>query len=141
MNGTMIDINIKGVLYGINAVLPHMLERGQGHILSTSSVGGLKTSPGIGVYSGTKFAVKAIMETLREEVAQNIKVTTIYPGATKSELGHDITSPKIRGLYGNLANMPKLDEEAIANAVIYAISQPDNISVNEVVVRPLGQTR
>jgi NADP-dependent 3-hydroxy acid dehydrogenase YdfG len=73
----MIDINIKGVLYGINAVLPHMLERGQGHILSTSSVGGLKTSPGIGVYSGTKFAVKAIMETLREEVAQNIKVTTI----------------------------------------------------------------
>jgi len=137
----MIDINIKGVLYGINAVLPHMLERGQGHILSTSSVGGLKTSPGIGVYSGTKFAVKAIMETLREEVAQNIKVTTIYPGATKSELGHDITSPKIRGLYGNLANMPKLDEEAIANAVIYAISQPDNISVNEVVVRPLGQTR
>ena len=137
----MIDINIKGVLYGINAVLPHMLQRGEGHILSTSSVGGLKTSPGIGVYSGTKFAVKAIMETLREEVAQNIKVTTIYPGATKSELGHDITSPKIRGLYGNLANMPKLDEEAIANAVIYAISQPDNISVNEVVVRPLGQTR
>lgn len=137
----MIDINIKGVLYGINAVLPHMLERGQGHILSTSSVGGLKTSPGIGVYSGTKFAVKAIMETLREEVAQNIKVTTIYPGATRSELGHDITSPKIKGLYGNLANMPKLDEEAIANAVIYAISQPDNISVNEVVVRPLGQTR
>ncbi|QTE36383.1 SDR family oxidoreductase [Mucilaginibacter gossypii] len=137
----MIDINIKGVLYGINAVLPRMLERGQGHILSTSSVGGLKTSPGIGVYSGTKFAVKAIMETLREEVAQNIKVTTIYPGATKSELGHDITSPKIKGLYGNLANMPKLDEEAIANAVIYAISQPDNISVNEVVVRPLGQTR
>jgi len=137
----MIDINIKGVLYGINAVLPHMIERGEGHILSTSSVGGLKTSPGIGVYSGTKFAVKAIMETLREEVAQTIKVTTIYPGATKSESGHDITSPKIKSLYGNLANMPKLDEEAIANAVIYAISQPDNISVNEVVVRPLGQTR
>ncbi|WP_413670290.1 SDR family oxidoreductase [Mucilaginibacter sp. Mucisp86] len=137
----MIDINIKGVLYGINAVLPHMLGRGEGHIVSTSSVGGLKTSPGIGVYSGTKFAVKAIMETLREEVAQTIKVTTIYPGATKSELGHDITSPKIKSLYGNLANMPKLDEEAIANAVIYAISQPDNISVNEVVVRPLGQTR
>lgn len=137
----MIDINIKGVLYGINAVLPHMLERGEGHILSTSSVGGLKTSPGIGVYSGTKFAVKAIMETLREEVAQTIKVTTIYPGATQSELGRDITSPKIKGLYGNLTNMPKLDEEAIANAVIYAISQPGNISVNEITVRPLGQTR
>ncbi len=137
----MIDINIKGVLYGINAVLPHMLARGQGHILSTSSVGGLKTSPGIGVYSATKFAVRAIMDTLREEVAQTIKVTTIYPGATQSELGHDITSPKIKALYGNLAAMPKMDEEAIANAVIYAISQPGNINVNEVVLRPLGQTR
>lgn len=137
----MIDINIKGVLYGINAVLPHMLEMGQGHILATSSVGGIKTTPGIGVYSGTKFAVRAIMETLREEVAQKIKVTTIYPGATQSELGHDITSPKIKAAFGNLQNMPKMDEEAIANAVIYAISQPGNITVNEIVLRPLGQTR
>jgi NADP-dependent 3-hydroxy acid dehydrogenase YdfG len=137
----MIDINIKGVLYGINAVLPHMIARGEGHILATSSVGGLRTSPGIGVYSSTKFAVKAIMETLREEVTQIIKVTTIYPGATQSELGHDITSPKIRALYGNLKNMPKMDEKAIANAVVYAISQPGNINVNDVVLRPLGQTR
>jgi NADP-dependent 3-hydroxy acid dehydrogenase YdfG len=137
----MIDINIKGVLYGINAVLPHMLQRGKGHILATSSVGGIKTSPGIGVYSGTKFAVKAIMETLREEVAQAIKVTTIFPGATQSELGHDITSPKIKALYGNLKGMPKMDEEAIVNAVIYAISQPGNITINEIVLRPLGQTR
>lgn len=137
----MIDINIKGVLYGINAVLSHMLQRGQGHILATSSVGGIKTSPGIGVYSGTKFAVKAIMETLREEVAQTIKVTTIFPGATQSELGHDITSPKIKAMYGNIKNMPKMDEDAIADAVIYAISQPGNVSVNELVIRPLGQTR
>ncbi len=137
----MIDINIKGVLYGINAVLPHMLQRGEGHILATSSVGGLKTSPGIGVYSGTKFAVRAIMETLREEVAQTIKVTTIFPGATQSELGNDITSPKIKALYGNLKGMPKMDEEAIANAVVYAISQPGNINVNDIVLRPLGQTR
>jgi NADP-dependent 3-hydroxy acid dehydrogenase YdfG len=137
----MIDINIKGVLYGINAVLPYMLQRGQGHILSTSSVGGLKTSPGIGVYSGTKFAVRAIMEGLREEVAQTIKVTTIFPGATQSELGHDITSPKIKALYGNLQNMPKMDENAIADAVIYAISQPGNVTINDLVLRPLGQTR
>lgn len=137
----MIDINIKGVLYGINAVLPHMLKRGQGHILATSSVGGIKTTPGIGVYSGTKFAIKAMMETLREEVAGTIKVTTVFPGATKSELGHDITSPKIMAAFGNLQNMPKMDEEAISNAVLYAISQPQNISVNEIVLRPLGQTR
>jgi NADP-dependent 3-hydroxy acid dehydrogenase YdfG len=137
----MIDINIKGVLYGINAVLPHMLKRGEGHILATSSVGGLKTTPGIGVYSGTKFAVRAIMDTLREEVAQTIKVTTVFPGATQSELGHDITSPKIKAAFGNLANMPKMNEEAVVNAVVYAISQPGNINVNDIVLRPLGQTR
>lgn len=137
----MIDINIKGVLYGINAVLPYMLTRGRGHIISTSSVGGIKTSPGIGVYSGTKFAVRAIMETLREEVAKTIKVTTIFPGATRSELGHDITSPKIKSLYGDLKNMPKMDEDAIADAVIYAITQPDNVNINDLVLRPLGQTR
>lgn len=137
----MIDINIKGVLYGINAVLPHMLKRGQGHILTTSSVGGLKTSPGIGVYSGTKFAVRAIMDTLREEVAQTIKVTTIFPGATQTELGHDITSPKIKALYGNLAGMPKMTDEAIADAVIYAIGQSGNTTINDIVLRPLGQTR
>lgn len=137
----MIDVNIKGVLYGINAVLPHMQGRGQGHILTTSSVAGLKTLPSTGVYSGTKFAVRAIMEALREEVAETIKVTTIYPGATHSELGHDITSPKVRALYGNLENFVRMDEEAIANAVIYAISQPGNINVNELVLRPLGQTR
>jgi len=137
----MIDINIKGVLYGFNAVLPHMLERKAGHILATSSVGGLKTSPGIGVYAGTKFAVRAIMDTLREEVAQTIKVTTIYPGATQTELGHDITSPKIKALYGNLQGMPKMDDAAIADAVIYAISQSGNTTINELVLRPLGQTR
>jgi NADP-dependent 3-hydroxy acid dehydrogenase YdfG len=137
----MIDINIKGVLYGINAVLPHMLKRGEGHILATSSVGGLKTTPGIGVYSGTKFAVRAIMDTLREEVAQTIKVTTVFPGATQSELGHDITSPKIKAAFGNLAGMPKMDEEAVVNAVVYAVSQPGNINVNDIVLRPLGQTR
>lgn len=137
----MIDINIKGVLYGINAVLPHMLGRGQGHILTTSSVGGIRTTPGIGVYSGTKYAVRAIMDTLRQEVAEKIKVTTIYPGATQSELGHDITSPKIRAAFGDLTKMPKLASEAIADAAIYAIMQPDNVNVNELVVRPLGQVR
>jgi NADP-dependent 3-hydroxy acid dehydrogenase YdfG len=137
----MIDINIKGVLYGIYAVLPHMLARGQGHILATSSIAGLKTTPGIGVYSGTKFAVRAIMDALREEVAQTIRVTTVYPGATVSELGHDITSPKIRQAFGNIGQMPRMQEDAVANAILYAISQPGHINVNEIVLRPLGQTR
>jgi NADP-dependent 3-hydroxy acid dehydrogenase YdfG len=136
----MIDINIKGVLYGINAVLPHMLERGEGHILATSSMGGLNTFPSGGVYSCTKYAVRAIMETLRKEVGEKIKVTTIYPGTVATELGHDITSPKVAALYGNLGNLPKMDTEAIVNAVIYAISQPGNITVNDIMLRPLGKT-
>jgi NADP-dependent 3-hydroxy acid dehydrogenase YdfG len=136
----MIDINIKGVLYGINAVLPHMLERGDGHILATSSMGGLNTFPSGGVYSCTKFAVRAIMETLRKEVGEKIKVTTIYPGTVATELGHDITSPKVRALYGNLDGIPKMDSEAIVNAVVYALSQPGNITVNDVMLRPLGKT-
>ncbi|MDB5271974.1 MAG: family NAD(P)-dependent oxidoreductase [Chitinophagaceae bacterium] len=137
----MIDINIKGVLYGIHAVLPHMLARGKGHILSTSSVAGLKTLPSAGVYGGTKFAVRAIMETLHQEVCEKIRVTTVYPGAVATELGHDITSPKVRAIYGQLENMPKMEAEDIADAVIYAISQPDHVVVNDVVMRPLGQAR
>jgi len=76
------------------------------------------------------------METLREEVAKTIQVTTIYPGATHSELGHDITSQKIKSAFGNLTDLSKMDEEAIANAVIYAASQSDNINVNEIILRP-----
>jgi NADP-dependent 3-hydroxy acid dehydrogenase YdfG len=136
----MIDINIKGVLYGINAVLPHMLQREQGHIIATSSMGGLNTFPSGGVYSCTKFAVRAIMETLRKEVGEKIKVTTLYPGTVATELGHDITSAKVAALYGNLEALPKMDAEAIANAVVYAISQPGNITVNDVMLRPLGKT-
>lgn len=120
---------------------PAATGRGSTYFRTRHSVGVLKTTPGIGVYSGTKFAVRAIMETLREEVAQTIKVTTIFPGATQSELGHDITSPRIKTAFGNLQAMPKMDEHAIVNAVIYAISQPGNINVNDIVLRPLGQTR
>ncbi|SRR6266540_696690 len=136
----MIDVNIKGVLYGINAVLPHMLAREQGHIIATSSLGGLNTFPGGAVYSCTKYAVRAIMETLRKEVGEKIKVTTLYPGTVETELGHDITSTKIAALYGQLENLPRMNAEAIANAVVYAMSQPGNITVNDILLRPLGKT-
>lgn len=135
----MIDINIKGVLYGIHAVLPHMLEKGNGHIITTASTAGLKTHVVSGVYSGTKFAVRAIMETLREELAGKIKVTTLYPGGVDTELGHDITSPKVFEMFGSLKEFPRLNADAIADAVIYAISQPGNIGVNEITIRPLEQ--
>ena len=80
------------------------------------------------------------METLRKEVGETIKVTTIYPGTVETELGHDITSAKVAALYGQLENLPKMNAEAIVNAVIYAISQPGNITVNDIMLRPLGKT-
>lgn len=134
----MIDVNIKGVLYGINAVLPHMLERGSGHIVATSSIAGKRIFQSSAVYSGTKFAVKAIMDTLRDETAGKIKTTTIYPGAVETELGNDITSPKVVAMSEGFGKLDKLDASAIADAFIYAISQPGNIAVNDVTIRPLG---
>jgi NADP-dependent 3-hydroxy acid dehydrogenase YdfG len=136
----MVDVNIKGVLYGIHAVLPHMLENGGGQIITTSSTAALKTMPSSGVYSGTKAAVRTIMETLREEMAGKIKVTIIYPGAVDTELGHSITSAKVFEQYKHLADLPRLNADAIADAVIYAISQPGNVGINEITIRPLEQT-
>lgn len=138
----MIDINIKGVLYGINAVLPQMLKVGKGHIVSTSSVGGLKTFPGGGVYGSTKFAVRAIMDTLREELAGKIKTTTMYPGSVQTELGHDITSEKVFQMFskGNVGKWSRLNAEAIADAFLYVVSQPDNVAINDFVIRPADQT-
>lgn len=135
-----IDINIKGVLYGINAVLPHMLKRKYGHIITTSSTGGLQAVAGASVYCATKYAVKAIMDSLRQEVVKDIRVTTIYPGRTSSELMESIKSDKIKELFkDNFDNTPSLDGEAIADAVIYAIGQPATVNVNDIVVRPLGE--
>ena len=134
----MIDVNIKGVLYGINAVLPHMLQRGEGHIITTSSISGKRIAQSTVVYSATKFAVRAIMDTLRDETAGKIKTTTIYPGPVRNELGHDITSPKVLAMMSTFGNMDYLEPDAIADSVIYAIGQPDNIAVNDITIRPVG---
>lgn len=136
----MIDINVKGVLYGINAVLPYMLEQGSGHIVGTASVQAYKTLPGTGVYAATKFAVRAIMDTLREELAGKIKVTTLYPGLVATEFGNEMPSPKVLESFGDLSKLPQLDAEAIADAFIYAISQPDNVTASDITIRPLAQT-
>lgn len=136
----MIDVNIKGVLYGINAVLPHMLERGDGHILTTSSVNGYKTLPATGVYSGTKFAVRAIMDTLREEVAGKVRVTTIYPGLTATEFGNEMPSERVQQAMGDLSKYPMMDADAVADAVVFAISQSGNAVANDITLRALGQS-
>ena len=129
-----IDINIRGVLHGIAAVLPHMSERSSGHIINTGSIASLKAEANFAVYCGTKFAVRAISEALRKEMLGKVRVTLICPGAVESELvessNDEQTSKQINSSFDYMS------PSAISNAVNYAIAQPDGVSVNEIVVRP-----
>ena len=135
----MIDVNLKGVLYGIAAVLPSMRERKSGHIINVSSVAGHKVRPGSAVYAATKHAVRVISEGLRMEVKPyNIRTTVISPGAVATELPDSITEADVA------SNVRKLYELAIpadsfARAVVYAMSQPDDVDINEILFRPTAQ--
>lgn len=133
----MIDVNIKGVLYGIAAALPPMLKQGFGQVINTSSLAGHDVSPTAAVYSGTKFAVLAISEGLRKEVNGKIRVTVISPGVTDSELGYDITDADSKAMITELRKN-SIPAEAIARAMAYAIEQPDNVDVSEMIVRQTG---
>lgn len=130
----MIDVNIRGVLHGIAAVLPHMMERKSGHVINVSSIGGFQVWPACAVYCGTKFAVRAISEGLRLET-KDIRVTTIYPGVVESELADTISDPATRAAMQDFRKVA-LTPDAIARAAAYAIEQPDDVDVNELVVRP-----
>ncbi|WP_183585242.1 SDR family oxidoreductase [Paenibacillus rhizosphaerae] len=135
----MIDVNIKGVLYGIGTVLPHMRERRQGHIINVSSVTGHIVRKTWAVYSGTKFAVRAITEALRQEEAENnIRTTIICPGGVDTELVHTITNEEVKRDIEASMDIA-LTPEAIAHAIAYAISQPPQTAVNEMIVRPTRQ--
>jgi NADP-dependent 3-hydroxy acid dehydrogenase YdfG len=135
----MIDVNIKGVLYGIAAALPYMKRQKSGQIINVSSVAGHKVRPGGTVYSATKHAVRVISEGLRQEVKPyNIRTTVISPGAVDTELPNSITEPDIA------ANIRKVYELAIpadsfARAVAFAMSQPEDVDVNEILYRPTRQ--
>ncbi|MBN3851801.1 SDR family oxidoreductase [Paraburkholderia sp. Ac-20340] len=135
----MIDVNIKGVLYGIAAALPHMQKQMSGQIINVSSVAGHKVGPGGSVYAGTKWAVRAISEGLRQEVKPwNIRTTIVSPGAVATELTDTITDSDVA------ANMARTYEKAIspssfARVVEFAISQPDDVDINEVLFRPTSQ--
>ncbi|CAI0690349.1 Uncharacterized oxidoreductase SAV2478 [Serratia quinivorans] len=135
----MIDINIKGVLYGIAAVLPVFEQQNDGHFVNISSVAGVKVfSPGGTVYSGTKYAVRAISEGLRHEVGANIRTTTICPGAVESELklgSSDAESAQfVRDFYKQA-----IPADSVARAIAYAIEQPADVDINEIVLRPTQQ--
>lgn len=132
----MIDVNIRGVLHGIAAVLPGMEARGEGHIVNVSSVGGFVVQPTAAVYSATKFAVRAISEGLRKE-SSKVRCTCLYPGVVTSALAETISDPTARErmiAYRKAA----IDAAAMGRAILYAIEQPGDVDVNEIVVRPLA---
>ncbi len=131
----MVDINIKGVLNGIAAAFPVMEAQGSGHIINTASTGAYSTAPGCGVYCATKYAVRAITEGLRQET-DKVKVTLLSPGVTKTELGHDISNAGAAAFVDQL-RQNSLQPETIAQAVLQAMSQPQEAEISEVVVRPL----
>ena len=135
---SMIDVNIKGVLYGIAAALPEFQKQKSGHFINLASVAGLNVSPGGAVYSGTKFAVRAISEGLRKEVGKDIRTTILTPGLIDSELqlgsSDEATSQFVQQVYKDA--IPAI---SIAKAVAYVIEQPDDVDINELVIRPTVQ--
>lgn len=137
----MLDVNVKGVLYGIAAVLPSMQAQQSGHIINLSSVAGLRVSSGVGtVYSATKFAVKAISEGLRAEMANdNIRVTTLYPGAIDSELKHGSSDEQVSAAIQTFYASNEIPADSVARAIAYAIEQPAEVAINEITLRPTRQ--
>lgn len=133
----MIDVNLKGVLYGIAAVLPHMQRQRSGHIINVSSVAGFKVIPTSSVYSATKTAVRVISEGLRQEVKPyNIRTTVISPGATATELPDSVTEADIAENVRGLFAAGSIPTDAFARMVLFAMEQPEDVDVNEILFRP-----
>ena len=136
----MVDVNIKGVLNGIAAVLPYMKEQKSGQIINTSSVAGHKIFTGSAVYSATKFAVRALTEGLRMEVKPyNIRTTIVCPGAVKTELLEHITEADIQQANQDYVGAVGLSPDSFARVVAFAISQPEDVDINEIIFRPTSQ--
>lgn len=136
----MIDVNIKGVLYGIAAALPHMKAQKSGHIITTASVAGHLVFPASSVYSGTKFAVRAICEGLRQEVKDyNIRTTILSPGAVKTELLDQISDETVKTANSDYVNEIGISADSYARIAAFVISQPEEVDVNEIIFRPTAQ--
>ena len=136
----MVDVNIKGVLYGIAAALPRFQAQNSGHFINIASVAGHIVFPAGAVYCGTKHAVRAISEGLRQEAGPHIRTTIISPGRVATELTDTITAPKAAEAMKK-AYETAIDADAIARAIAYAIEQPEDVDVNEILIRPTAQER
>ncbi|MDT8278902.1 SDR family oxidoreductase [Roseomonas mucosa] len=136
----MIDVNLKGVLYGIAAALPPMTRQRSGHIINVSSVAGHKVRPGSAVYAATKAAVRMLSEGLRQEVKPyNIRTTVISPGAVRSELPQSVSEPDVARGIADFYEKFAIPAESFARMVAFAIGQPDEVDVNEILFRPTAQ--
>lgn len=135
----MIDVNIKGMLYGIAAALPVFRAQGFGHIINTASTAGLKTTPNQAVYSGTKFAVRAISEGLRQEAGDTLRVTIVSPGFVRTDFVESVANLDVRAQLVKARNAIAIPPDAIARAIAYAIEQPSTVDIGEIVVRATAQ--
>lgn len=135
----MVDVNIKGVLHGIAAALPVFRAQGAGHFVNVASTAGLRIVPTMAVYAGTKFAVRAISEGLRQEAGDKLRVTIVSPGMTRTNFADTMTNPAVRTQLTETAEAIAMPPDAVARAIAYAIDQPSDIDVGEVVVRPTAQ--
>ncbi|MEH2476966.1 NADP-dependent 3-hydroxy acid dehydrogenase YdfG [Nitrobacteraceae bacterium AZCC 2146] len=134
----MIDVNLRGVLHGIAAVLPIMREQGAGHIINVASTSAHRVDPTAAIYCATKYAVRVLSEGLRQE-SKYLRVTVISPGLTRTELFDGVSDPQIRAGVRAMLDQASIPPSAIAEAISYAIGQPDNVDVNELIVRPTAQ--
>jgi NADP-dependent 3-hydroxy acid dehydrogenase YdfG len=136
----MIDVNIKGVLYGIAAALPLFRDQGFGQFINIASTAGFKTVPNQSVYSGTKFAVRAISEGLRQEAGDRLRVTIISPGFVATNFAERITNQSVKAQLEASRDEVAMPPSAVARAIAYAIGQPADVDVNEIVIRSTAQT-
>jgi NADP-dependent 3-hydroxy acid dehydrogenase YdfG len=135
----MVDVNVKGVLFGIAAALPVFRRQGFGHFVNTASTAAFRVTPGQSVYAGTKMAVRAISEGLRQEAGEDLRVTIISPGMTSTNFAESITDPATRADLERRRDLIAMAPAAVARAIAFAIEQPSDVDVGEIVVRPTAQ--
>lgn len=135
----MIDVNLKGVLYGIAAALPVFREQGFGHFVNTVSTAGLRIVPLQAVYAGTKNAVRTISEGLRQEAGDSLRVTVVSPGFVRTEFADSVSDPEVKAQVLDRMEKIAIPPEAVARAIVFAVEQPDGVDVGDIVVRPTAQ--
>ncbi len=134
-----IDVNIKGLLYGIAAALPVFRAQGSGHFVNVASTAAHRIVPNMAVYAGTKFAVRAISEGLRQEAGDKLRVTVISPGFTQTNIAESVTNPEMKVQIAGAMDKMGMPPDAIARAIAFAIEQPAGVEVGEIIVRPTAQ--